>query len=230
MRDGRMFSESANEAETAITLAVLDAVHENDKVTQRSLAQEVGVALGLTNAYLKRCVKKGLVKVKQAPANRYLYYLTPKGFAEKSRLTAEYLNHSLHVFRRAREQYAQALATCESEGWHRAALIGAGDLAEVAMLSAIGTKVELVAIVDRSHHSDRFAGLPVVSDLSALDRVDAVILSGMNGAQDVYEALVGRIDEERILVPELLRVVRGVRTLPEADSEAESDAELEPEE
>ncbi len=79
MRDGRMFSESANEAETAITLAVLNAVHENDKVTQRSLAQEVGVALGLTNAYLKRCVKKGLVKVKQAPANRYLYYLTPKG-------------------------------------------------------------------------------------------------------------------------------------------------------
>jgi DNA-binding MarR family transcriptional regulator len=224
MRDGRMFSESANEAETAITLAVLNAVHENDKVTQRSLAQEVGVALGLANAFLKRCVKKGLVKVKQAPANRYLYYLTLKGFAEKGRLTAEYLNHSLNVFRRARAEYTQALATCQAEAWYRVALIGVSDLAEVAMLSAIGTKVELLAVVDRSHHSDKFAGLPVVSDLSALDRVDAVILSGMNGAQDVYEALAGRMDEERILIPELLRVVRGVRTLPD------SDAELEPEE
>jgi len=28
------------------------------------------------------------MKIKQAPANRYVYYLTPKGFAEKSRLTA----------------------------------------------------------------------------------------------------------------------------------------------
>ena len=221
MRDGRMFSESANEAETAITLAVLNAVHENDNVTQRSLAQEVGVALGLANAYLKRCVKKGLVKVKQAPANRYLYYLTPRGFAEKSRLTADYLNHSLHLFRRARAEYTQALATCQAEAWYRVALIGVSDLAEVAMLSAIGTKVELVAIVDRSHHSDRFANLPVVSDLSALDRVDAVILSGMHGAQEIYEALVGRIDEERILVPELLRVVRGVRTLEELDPELE---------
>lgn len=222
MRDGRMFSESANEAETAITLAVLNAVHENDKVTQRSLAQEVGVALGLANAYLKRCVKKGLVKVQQAPANRYLYYLTPKGFAEKSRLTTEYLSHSLNVFRRAREQYSQALAICEAKGWRRAALIGVGDLAEVAMLSAIGTKVELVAIVDRSYHSDRFADLPVVADLSALDHVDAVILSGMHGAQDAYEALALKIDEERILIPELLRVVRGAGPQSESDTELEA--------
>ncbi len=222
MRDRRMFSESANEAETAITLAVLNAVHENDKFTKRSLAQEVGVALGLANAYLKRCVKKGLVKVQQAPANRYLYYLTPKGFAEKSRLTAEYLSHSLNVFRRAREQYSQALAICEAKGWRRAALFGVGDLAEVAMLSAIGTKVELLAIVDRSYHSDRFANLPVVADLGALERVDAVILSGTYGAQEAYEALVLRIDEERILIPELLRVVRGVRPQPEPEAKLEA--------
>lgn len=221
MRDGRMFSERANEAQTAITLAVLNAVHENDKVTQRSLAQEVGVALGLANAYLKRCVKKGLVKVKQAPANRYLYYLTPKGFAEKSRLTAEYLNHSLNVFRRAREEYTLALATCEAEGWYRVALIGVSDLAEVAILSAIGTKVELIEIVDRSYHSDKFADLPVVSDLSTFERVNAVILSGTHGAQEAYEALVLRIDEERILIPELLRVVRNTRLRPEPDAAPE---------
>ncbi len=90
------------------------------------------------------------------------------------------------------------------------------------MLSAIGTKVELVAIVDRSYHSDRFADLPVVSDLSALERVDAVILSGTHGAQEAYEALVLWIDEERILIPELLRVVRGVRPQPKSDAELEA--------
>lgn len=208
MRDGRMFSESANEAETAITLAVLNAVQENDQVTQRSLAQEVGVALGLANAYLKRCVKKGLIKVQQAPANRYLYYLTPKGFAEKSRLTAEYLSHSLHVFRRAREEYAEALAACEKNGWRRVALCGAGELAEVAIVSAIGGKVELVGILDPAQDAGKFGGLPVATDLAAFGPVDAVLLTGLRDAQQIFDSLAETFPQERIMTPTLLRVLR----------------------
>ena len=96
-------SESATETE--ITLGLLNAVHDNSAVTQRTVARELGIALGLANAYLKRCVKKGLIKVSQVPPNRYAYYLTPQGFAEKSRLTAEYLSYSFTFFRRAREQF-----------------------------------------------------------------------------------------------------------------------------
>ena len=81
--------------EREITLGVLNAIHENAKVTQRSVANDLGIALGLANAYLKRCAKKGLIKIQQIPANRYAYYLTPKGFAEKTRLTTEYLSRSL---------------------------------------------------------------------------------------------------------------------------------------
>ena len=69
------------------------------------MAGDLGIALGLANAYLKRCVKKGLIKVSQVPANRYAYYLTPKGFAEKSRLTAEYLSVSFNLFRDTRAQF-----------------------------------------------------------------------------------------------------------------------------
>ena len=93
----------ANSQDTEITLGVLDAVEQNATVTQRSVARELGIALGLANSYLRRCVRKGLIKVKQIPPNRYLYYLTPKGFAEKSRLTASYLAHSFSFFRRARQ-------------------------------------------------------------------------------------------------------------------------------
>ena len=63
--------------ENARTLEILDIVQRNEQVSQRHLARQLGVALGLANSYLKRCVKKGWVKVQQAPANRYLYYLTP---------------------------------------------------------------------------------------------------------------------------------------------------------
>ena len=73
----------------SVTLNILDTVEQNEHISQRDLSRKLGVALGLANSYLKRCVRKGLIKVQQAPANRYLYYLTPKGFSEKSRLTAQ---------------------------------------------------------------------------------------------------------------------------------------------
>ena len=81
-----------------ITLNLLGLVEENSVITQRFIATKLGVALGLTNTYLKRCTKKGLIKIQQIPSNRYAYYLTPRGFAEKSRLTAEYLKQSFDFF------------------------------------------------------------------------------------------------------------------------------------
>ena len=100
-----------NEVENArVMLGLLESVERDGGQSQRRLASELGIALGLVNAYLKRCVKKGLVKVSQAPARRYAYYLTPQGFAEKSRLTVEYLSDSFSFFRQARTDCAQVFA------------------------------------------------------------------------------------------------------------------------
>src|ERR1700676_2162496 len=104
-------SAEHGEVENArIVLGLLESVERNGQQTQRRLASELGIALGLVNAYLKRCVKKGLVKVSEAPARRYAYYLTPQGFAEKSRLTIEYLTSSFSFFRQARADCARTLA------------------------------------------------------------------------------------------------------------------------
>ena len=70
---------------TRILLGLLESVERGEVQSQRRLASELGIALGLVNAYLKRCIRKGLVKMRDAPARRYAYYLTPRGFAEKSR-------------------------------------------------------------------------------------------------------------------------------------------------
>ena len=68
--------------EDTVTLEILQVIDSKKDVTQRHLASRLDVALGLANSYLKRCVHKGLIKIQQAPANRYFYYLTPKGFSE----------------------------------------------------------------------------------------------------------------------------------------------------
>src|SRR6202000_1404451 len=92
-----------------IVLDLLTSVEHDGKRSQRRIAAELGIALGLVNAYLKRCVKKGLVKVQDVAARRYAYYLTPQGFAEKSRLTVQYLSDSFSFFRMAKDDCARLL-------------------------------------------------------------------------------------------------------------------------
>ncbi len=199
---------TAADNETEITLGLLTAVHESSSVTQRSVARQLGIALGLTNAYLKRCVKKGLIKVNQIPPNRYAYYLTPKGFSEKSRLTAEYLSSGFTYFRRARNQCAGLLADCTARGDRRVALYGISDLAEIATLCAGEFDVTLVGIVDEGRGGGTFAGLRVAPTLDSLGPVDAVIVTDLTDPQASYERLEDAGTGARILTPELLRVSR----------------------
>ena len=115
-----------------VVLRLLSSIERDSAITQRKLAGHLGIALGLANAYLRRCIRKGFVKATRVPFNRYAYYVTPQGFAEKSRLTASYFAASLDFFRRARGECGMLLAQCADDGWSRVALFGAGDLAEIA--------------------------------------------------------------------------------------------------
>ena len=196
------------EEQREITLGLLNAVHENNKVTQRNVAQDLGVALGLVNAYLKRSVKKGYIKVRQAPANRYAYYLTPAGFAEKSRLTAAYLSHSLTFFRNARREGSEILDFCEKRNWLRVSLAGASDLAEIIMLCAGESNVSLVGIVDTNVSDEPFMGLPVTNLLKNLGAVDAVIITNLTDPQVAFNVLSEYFPSERILAPSILGIVR----------------------
>src|SRR5262252_6417342 len=134
-------------ASDEIVLGVLDVVERDPSVTQRSVARELGIALGLANAYLRRCVRKGLIKVREVPRRRFAYYLTPQGFAEKSRLTATYLSDSFSLFRQARTQCAELFKLAAARGQHRLALLGHGDLAEIASLVARDHPIEIVGVI-----------------------------------------------------------------------------------
>ncbi len=170
---------SVNEDETVV-LEMLNQIERDSGVTQRHLAQELGIALGLTNAYLKRCVKKGYVKIRQVPLNRYAYYVTPRGFAEKSRLTSEYLRSSLDFFRRARRDCVLVLTAAGARGWQNVALWGTGDLTEIAVLSAVEAEVTIVGIIDPAQVQKRCAGHSVVGDLA-----QAALLAGPRGVQAI---------------------------------------------
>jgi DNA-binding MarR family transcriptional regulator len=204
----------------AIVLGVLTSIERDSAITQRKLAGDLGIALGLANAYLRRCVRKGLVKMSQVPLNRYAYYLTPQGFAEKSRLTAEYLAVSFNFFRRARGDCAVLLRQCGARGWRRVALYGAGDLAEIAVLSAGETGIEVVCVIDRGHAGRSCAGVPVVAALAGAEAaaeaasaggLDGIIVTDTEAPQAAFDDLqaicaAAGFPAGRIVAPSLLGI------------------------
>ena len=188
-------------------LGLLDSVERDGAQSQRHLASELGIALGLVNAYLRRCIKKGLVKATQAPARRYVYYLTPQGFAEKSRLTVDYLSYSFSFFRQAKQDCALMFEEARACGFVRVVLVGKSDLAEIAGICALESGVQIVAVVDSAATGGRFLNSPMVrrfEDLS--EEPSAVVVTDLLNPRETRDALVDRFGKQRVLIPELLRL------------------------
>lgn len=202
MMDRLLDTEHENER---IVLGLLSSVEYDGDRSQRRIAAELGIALGLVNAYLKRCVNKGLVKVHDAPARRYAYYLTPHGFAEKSRLTVQYLSDSFSFFRQAKADCARVFQLAREQNFQNLVLCGKSDLAEIAILSAVDSGVSIVAIVDQNASEMPFVGKLVVS---SYDRItvpfDAVIVTDVVNARRAFDEAVRLYGPGRVLAPSLL--------------------------
>jgi hypothetical protein len=200
--------QSRRALEAELTLRLLDDVDGERVASQRSMALRLGIAVGLANAYLKRCVRKGWVKVGQVPARRYAYYLTPQGFAEKSRLTAEYLGYSFSFFRNARAQCVGLFEAAHGRGAARVILAGDGDLAEIAVLAALETDIELVGVWAPGCNLKTIAGISVVPDLQGAGSFDAVLLTDIRAPQESYDRLRRHVPDAQLLIPAILRVSR----------------------
>jgi DNA-binding MarR family transcriptional regulator len=188
-----------------IVLGLLTSVEVDGARSQRRIAAELGVALGLVNAYLKRSIKKGLVKVGQAPARRYAYYLTPQGFSEKSRLTIEYLSSSFALFRKAKEDYGKVFDHAHMLGLERIVLAGKSDLCEIAILCAVDGPVKIVAIVDSDDNESPFIGVKVVrSYADVAEPFDGVVVTDLARARTVFDEAIAAFGAQRVLAPDLL--------------------------
>ncbi|MPZ57878.1 MAG: winged helix-turn-helix transcriptional regulator [Rhizobiales bacterium] len=198
-------AESSDIEKSRIVLGLLESVERDGGASQRRLAAELGIALGLVNAYLKRCMKKGWVKVTEAPARRYAYYLTPHGFAEKSRLTVEFLSYSFSFFRAARADCAEALAAARAAGCNRIVLAGASDLAEIATICALDTGIAIVGVVDADAAGERFLSLPVIRSFEvAAERCDGVLLTDLKNPTETLARATDRFGRDRVFVPAVL--------------------------
>ena len=175
-------------------LEILTAVDEGGTLTQRALAERLGVALGLTNLYLKRLSRKGYLKIvefprKPATRKRLRYLLTAKGIAEKSRLTYEHMSYALRLYRRTRETLRATLAELTPAGAKRIALYGTSDAAELAYLTLREFGLEPVAVFAPEAGGD-FLGYRVRPAAELVDEeIDRVIVATFERPEPVVAEL-----------------------------------------
>jgi DNA-binding MarR family transcriptional regulator len=199
---------SSNGNGTDVTLGLLSAVDNDSTITQRSLALDLGIALGMANTYLKRCVKKGFIKITQVPANRYAYFLTPQGLAEKSRLTAEFLSQSFKLFRMARAEYSQIIEQQLLLKRGKIAIFGGSDLTEIIFLCAREFNINLVGLVAPGYLISETTDVPIVDSVSDLDYFDIIIIANLVDPQNTYDNLVNILGPKRVIAPNFLNITQ----------------------
>jgi DNA-binding MarR family transcriptional regulator len=186
-------------------LEILTAIGEGRPLSQRALAERLGIALGLVNLYIRRLSRKGYVKVTEFPSKpsarkRLRYLLTAKGLVEKSRLTYEHMAYALRLYQRARQTLRESLSLLPGNGAKRVALCGTGEAAELAYLTLREFGLEPVGVFD-DEVGRTFLGF-TVQPLTALAvaAVDVVVLATFAQPEPHLAALTALgVSRERIV-------------------------------
>jgi len=181
-------------------LLLLIELDRDGGATQRTLAIKLGVALGLTNLYLKRLARKGSIKITAIPRNRTRYVLTPQGLAEKSRLTNQYMQYSLSYYRDMRGRLRQMLTSLDGTIGHRVAIYGTNELAELTYLSLREMNIDCVGFIDGGSR-ESFLSCPVSSPVGIVDwKFDRVLITDLEHAAACEEQLVqSGVPREKVL-------------------------------
>jgi DNA-binding MarR family transcriptional regulator len=181
-------------------LLLLSEVERDACVTQRSLSSKLGLALGLTNLYLKRLARKGYIKITTIPRNRIRYLLTPQGLAEKSRLTYLYMQYSLSYYRDMRTRLKGMMSRLGGSHCQRVAIYGTTELAELAYLSLREMNIDCVGFIGEGS-IESFLSCPVSSpDRIGLWQFDRVLITDFEHAGVCEEELVrSGVPREKVL-------------------------------
>lgn len=190
-----------NENDSYKSLLLLDELSKGHPVTQRDLSKSLGIALGLINSYLKNLVLRGYVKVTAIPKKRYIYYLTPKGFSEKTRLTYHYLQNFTNLYKTARKDFKNIFYSLANDGVRGVIFCGSDEVAEIAYLSLQEVNIRLIGIIDDKKTGEKFFEyevLPIKREIINSFDNEPIIVTKFH-EEKMYQRLLDiGIGEERI--------------------------------
>ncbi|MBL7129785.1 MAG: winged helix-turn-helix transcriptional regulator [Candidatus Omnitrophica bacterium] len=176
------------------SLQLLEEISKDSSVSQRKLSQRLGVALGVTNACLRKMINKGLIKAKGINHKRIAYYLTPKGFSEKTKLTYHFLQHTIRYYSALKDNISIKLSHLSRDGHRRIICYGAGEVMEVAfiILNEINMELVVLGIVDdnRDKQGKRMFGFEVQHPQTIKElKPDAVLITSIKYKDRIMRSL-----------------------------------------
>jgi len=193
--------EKSTNQDSYKSLQLLDEIAKGEPLSQRDLSKKLNIALGLVNSYIKNLVSKGYVTIKNIPARRYTYYLTPKGFSEKTRLTYQLLQDYTNIYREARRNFHTLFHELSANGAKRVVFAGVDEVAEIAYLSLQEVDIELAGAFDDEKKGSKFFKTVVMPfhEIHSTE-YDRVILSTFLKREEVYRRLLENgVSGEKIL-------------------------------
>jgi len=182
------------------SLLLLDEISRDERLTQRELSKKLGLALGLVNSYLKNLVSRGYITVSTIPRKRYSYYLTPRGLAEKTRLTYRHLHNFTNLYRVARKDFQGLFEALEAAGRKRVVFCGVDETAEIAYLSLMERDLTLAGVIDENNNGS-FLSFPVlaIEEIDSLE-YDVVVITSFRGGDSMKKRLSeAGVKEGRVL-------------------------------
>ncbi len=172
------------------TLQILEEIEKNKQTSQRDLARKLNISLGLVNSFIKRLAAKGYFKVSTIPKNRVKYILTPKGMAEKSRLTYEYIVVSYQYYKEARRKLKTLFQDLSADGVKRIVFFGVSEFAELAYLSMKEAPIDMVGVIDDDKTGEKFLGEMVMdSDMLNSLAFDKVLITACATEPEAFEKM-----------------------------------------
>jgi DNA-binding MarR family transcriptional regulator len=187
MNNGR-----SSEFEQHKSLQILNELSVNYSLTQRDLSGRLDIALGLVNSYLKNLISKGFITVKSIPPRRYAYFLTPKGFAEKTRLSYEMLRDYTRIYREARSGFKDLFSELRNDGIKHVTFAGADEVAEIAYITLHEMDLELAGVLDDELAGKKFFGRDIkkICEITAMNS-DCVVVTSYLKREKIYIDLLG---------------------------------------
>lgn len=125
-------------------LMLLEHIERDPDITQASMAAQLGVAVGTVNWHIKRFIAKGYVKVKRAQRRKLRYIITPEGLAFRARLTVNYIDSSMRLYRKTRQRIQELLIELRQAGYDQVCIHGDGDIADICRLSCLEQGIKVI--------------------------------------------------------------------------------------
>ena len=183
------------------TLLLLEAIAKEEFQSQRDLSKKLKISLGLVNSVIKNLTAQGICKIVNGPKSKVKYLLTSLGEAEKTKLTKQFIAHSIDYYKTIKQRVSDILSGLLEAGKTKIVLYGTGEITEIACILLDNYNLDKVMIIDDQKANQKICGVKVNMENEMLYfDYDAVLINDSENTDHTIKHLINKgVPEDKII-------------------------------